>query len=442
MANDGNRPTSEPEWAAFVGLDWGDQKHQWKLQEAGSGHCEQGELRNAPEDLDAWASQLHFRFQGQPIAVCLEQSRGAVVYQLCKHAHLVLYPVHPKAAARFREACHPSGGKSDARDAAALLDLLMHHRDRLRRLDPESPQTRLLQMCVEQRRMWVDEKTCLSNRLTACLKQYFPQVLDWVDDIDSPMGCALLQQWPSLEALQSNHPGSLRRFFTQHNCRSQKRIQERLEAIPAARPAIQDAAMREAGPRLVQHIVALIQVLHKQIKELERRIAQLVQEHPEAPLFKGLPGVGPALLPRLIVAFGSDRQRYTSAAQLQAYSGVAPVTQQSGRSRAVHFRRACPKFLRQTFVEMAGHSIAKCGWARAYYAQHRSQGQRHQAAVRALAFKWLRVLFACWKNRTPYDEQIYLRALQNNRSRLVQILGTHLQWKEQAGFQKICAEKP
>jgi transposase len=373
------------------------------LEAAGyaSQQTQQGELPNTPEALDTWAAQLYDRFAGRPIAVCLEQSRGAVVYQLSKHPHLVLYPVHPATSARFREAFYPSGAKSDPEDSAVLLDLLEHHRDRLRRLDPDTPETRLLQMLVEQRRAWVDERTRQSNRLTACLKLYFPQALGWIDDIDSPLGCDLLERWPTLEQLQHAHPGTLHRFFTAHNCRSKERIQERIQEIYKTTPAIRDTAMLEAGPLMVQQLIAVIRTLRTNICALDERIAALVSTHPETPLFKGLPGAGPALLPRLIVAFGTKRERYACVDQLEAYSGIAPVTQQSGKSLWVHFRWGCPKFLRQTFHEFARLSIRKCAWARAYYEMLIGKGKGHHAAIRALAFKWIRVLFACWKITRP-----------------------------------------
>jgi len=440
MSDATSTTTPEPDWAAFVAIDWGDEKHYWKLWDAHSQQSQEGELQNTPEALDTWAAELNARFGGRPLAVCLEQSRGAVVYQLSKYAYFVIYPVHPTTAARFREAFYPSGAKSDPEDTDVLLDLLLHHRDRLRRLDPDTPETRLLQMLVEQRRAWVDEKTRCSNRLTGWLKIYFPQLLDWIDDIDSPLGCDLLERWPTLEHLQRAHPGTLHKFFTQHNCRSQERVQERIQAIYQATPAIRDTAMLEAGPAIVRQLVAVIRTLRTNIEGLEQRIVPLVNAHPDRHLFAQLPGAGPALLPRLIVAFGTKRERYACADQLEAYSGIAPVTQQSGKTEWVHFRYSCPKFLRQTFHEFAAHSIAQSIWARAYYDMQRAKQKGHHAALRALAFKWIRVLYACWKNGTPYDEQVYLRALQNNHSRLSQILATRLKWKPVGGFQKLCSE--
>jgi hypothetical protein len=121
--------TSEPAWAAFAAIDWADQKHYWRLLAAGLKQSEQGELKNTPEAVEAWAAALEQRFGGRPVAVCLEQTRGALVYMLAKYPHLVLFPVHPTTAARYRQAFCPSGAKDDPGDTASLLDLLLRHGD-------------------------------------------------------------------------------------------------------------------------------------------------------------------------------------------------------------------------------------------------------------------------------------------------------------------------
>jgi len=429
----------EPEWAAFVAIDWADQKHYWRLAVAGSQIQERGELDNTPEALAAWLANLNERFGSRPIAVCLEQSRGSLVYMLLKFPNLVLFPVHPTTAARFREAFQPSGSKGDDSDTGLLLSILLQHRDRLRRLEPDTAETRLLQRLVEQRRQMVNDKTRYSNRLTACLKLYFPQVLQWFDDVTSPLVAALLERWPSLEELQHAHDGTLRKFFHQHNCRSAERIQERINAIRQAVPATTDPGVLGAEAVVAGCLSALIATLRVKIGELDTRIAEAFAAHPERALFESLPGAGPVMAPRLLVAFGTNRQRFANADEIQCYSGIAPVTVASGKSEWVHFRWACPKFLRQTFHEFAGHSLFKCVWARAYYDLQIHNGKSHHAAVRALAFKWIRVLFRCWKDRKPYDEQVYLQSLQKRNSPLKGLLpsATGLGWKNVAGFQQF-----
>src|SRR5215813_8192526 len=267
---------SEPEWAAFAAIDWADQKNFWRLVPAGSQRQEQGELENTPEAVEVWAATLQQRFGGRPIAVCLEQSRGALVYMLAKYAHLVLFPVHPTTAARYRETFCTSGAKDDPNDTALLLDLLLQHRERLRQLRPDTVETRLLQFLVEERRKMVDEKTRQHNRLIDCLKLYFPQVLPWFDDLAGELAGAFLQQWPSLQDAKRAHPGTLNRFFHEHNCRSEERIAERIRAIQEGTPATRDAAVLEACSMTTRGLVALLATLRCNVATYEKRIEELV----------------------------------------------------------------------------------------------------------------------------------------------------------------------
>lgn len=287
----------------------------------------------------------------------------------------------------------------------------------------------------------MDEKTRQSNRLTAYLKLYFPQILHWFDDVTTPLVGDLLERWPTLEQLQRAHPGTLRRFFHEHNCRSEELNQERIDGIYQAIPATKDPAVLEAGMMATRGLVALLAALRSHIAAFDERIAALVRAHPDGALFASLPGAGPVLVPRLIVAFGTRRDRYGSADEMQNYSGIAPVMKASGKTGRVHFRLACPKFLRQTFHEFASHSIGQSEWAKAYYAHLRNDEKKdHHAAVRSLAYKWIRVVFRCWKDGKPYDEQIYQNSLRRRGSLLGSALAsaaTGAAWKTVAGFQKL-----
>lgn len=439
MSESHTTTTSELPWAAFAAIDWANQKNFWRLVPAESQQHEQGELDNTPEAVATWAASLEQRFGGRPVAVCLEQSRGALVYMLSKYSHLVLFPVHPTTAARYRETFTPSGAKSDPNDTAALLDLLLRHRDRLRPLQPDTAETRLLHFLVEERRQTVDEKTRQSNRLTDCLKQFFPQILRWFDDVTTPLVGDLLQRWGSLQELQRAHPGTLRKFFREHNCRSVELMEERIAAIYQAIPATTDQAVLEAGIMTARGLVALLATLRSNIAVFDQRIAQLIASHPDGELFASLPGAGAALVPRLLVAFGTRRDRYQNAYEMQCYSGIAPVKEASGNTEWVHFRFVCPKFLRQTFHEFASHSIGQSQWAKAYYEHLRNDEKKdHHAAVRSLAYKWIRIIFRCWKDGKPYDEQVYQNSLRRRRSLLAGILGgaNGVVWKPVAGFQK------
>ncbi len=155
--------------------------------------------------------------------------------------------------------------------------------------------------------------------------------------------------------------------------------------------------------------------------DVDEKIEEAAAAHPDFCIFESLPGAGAGMAPRWLAAFGSPRERDGSADEVPAYTGIAPVTEKSGKKKWVHFRWACPKFLRQSFHEWAGHSIAHSGWARAYYQQQRSKGQDHHAGVRALAFKWIRVAFRCWKDGVAYEESKYLASLARRGSPLATV---------------------
>jgi transposase len=407
---------SHEAFAAFVGIDWADAKHDVCLQAAGSAKREYCQLEHTPEAIEAWVTTLRTRFHGQPVAICLELNKGPLVSALRKYDFLVLFPINPLTLARYREAFTPSRAKDDPTDAALQLELLLTHHDKLQPLNPQSPTMCALTQLIEHRRRVVGDKVRITNRLTSALKNYFPQVLQWFQEKDTTIFCDFLSRWPTLEAVQLARWATLETFFREHHVRYADVIAQRIQAIKAAIPLTTNEGVIAPHALLVQVLVAQLRVTLQVIADFDTAIAQRAQSHPDFPLFQALPGVGPVFAPRLLVAFGEQRARYASAAELQKYAGIAPVTERSGTKSWVHWRLQCPKFLRQTFVEWAAESIRHSCWAQVYYQQQRDKGKAHQATVRALVFKWIRILYRCWQERTLYDEAIYLQALHRPRS--------------------------
>lgn len=412
------------ELAAFIGLDWADQKHVVTLQEAGSDRLERFTLDQTPEVLQTWIQQLRVRFGGKPVAIAVEQVRGALIYALMHVDFLHIYPVNPQTLAKMRQAFYPSGAKDDPRDADLLLEILMTHRQHLRVWVPDDVLTRSIQLLTEGRRHLVDERTALTNQLTAALKAYFPQAVDWFGDLHTARACAFLHRWPSLQQLKRATPSSIRKFYQNQGYRGQDKLDQLLSNIKHALPLTDDGAVLLASAMMVQALVTQIPPLTESIERYDQQIASLFAQHDDSTLFSSFPGAGPALSPRLLAAFGSDRNRFEFAADMQQLSGIAPVTEKSGKACWIHWRLACSKFLRQTFHEFAGRSILESDWARAYYDQQRHRGKSHHAALRALAFKWIRIIFRCWKTRTPYDETIYCKSLLLRGSSLAVALTT------------------
>jgi transposase len=243
------------EYAAFVGIDWADRKHDVCLQPAGCDTREFSVLPHRPERMAQWAQALRQRFEGRPIAVCLELRQGPLVSALQPYDFLVLFPVNPTTLAKYREAFCLSHAKDDPTDAELALELLMAHRDRLTALHPQSVAMRTLQRLVEQRRTLVADKVRLTNRLTDALKQYFPQVLEGFKDKDTVVFCDVLTRWPTLQQAQQARQARLTAFFHEHNVRYPHLVAERLQSILQATPLTFDAGVIVPNRLLVEILV-------------------------------------------------------------------------------------------------------------------------------------------------------------------------------------------
>lgn len=414
-------PPSQPApvYAATIGVDWADQKHDLWIQPAGGAKPEHRILEQTPEAIHAWAAELRERFPDQSVALAIETSRGALLHALHAYDFIVIYPINPKMLHSYRESFRVSGAKDDRTDARLLEEYARLHLGKLRAYWPDTVLTRKIGLLVEHRRQLVDERTRLVNRLHSLAKSYFPLLETLFEDFTSPLCSAFLLKWPDLASLQKTPAPRLRAFFHTHNSRSATLIEKRLAAIQKAQALTNDPALIEPSVLMAKAQASLLQALHKAIAQMDQAIQEAMAEHPDAPLFRSLPGAGPVLAPRLLAAFGTDRQRFQSALELQQFFGIAPVQKQSGKSKVTHLRHRCPKFGRQTFHENAGQAAKQEGWTQNYYQQQRARQKGHHASLRALAFKLMRIYYACWKDNVCYDAKNYESSLRTRGSTLL-----------------------
>jgi len=403
-----------------IGLDRSDKKADLRLIDTRTGQRRSQTIATAPEALWEWLLELRQQYPQARVGLCLEQPAVHLIAFLEAYAWITLHPINPITLQKYREAFVTSRAKDDAKDADYLADLLLTHHAKLKPWAPEKSPTRAVQQLVFHRRAVVDERTGLTNRLIALLKSYFPQALELGgEDLWRPLATAFLLKWPSLQAVQQAKPATVKQFYYLHGSRSAKLMAQRLALIEKAVPVTDETAVIESFVLRVQLVCRQLQLVQQSVTEFDRQIAAAYAAHPDHAVFASLPGAGPVLGPRLLASIGSQRERFGAAADLQHYSGIAPVTKRSGGSCYIHRRYLCPKFHKQSFHEFAKESILWSRWAAAYYLQQRTKGSPHHTAVRALAFKWQRVIFRCWQNHTPYQEAIYEAALRKRGSPLV-----------------------
>lgn len=397
-------------------MDWGDKEHAFCLSTPDGG-MEKGKLTHTPESLHAWFKKLGERLGGQPVALALEANRGALLNVLAQYAWLRIYPVNPMTSARYRRAFTVSGAKDDQPDAVVLQEILRLHPHKLTLWEQADEQTRELDLLVRARRDAVDRRTQCTNQLTLLLKSYFPQALELTGgDLTASMAVEFLGRWGDLITLKAARPSTVESFYYKHNVRRPEKVQGRLELVKRSVALTTDPIVVSTSKLQLELLLAQIRMFNKHIAKLDKQISSSFKKHPEAALFNNLPGAGPALAPRLLVAFGEDRGRYPAANNLQKYVGIAPVREKSGNQLWTHWRWQAPSFIRQSFIEWAGQTVVWCEWAKHYYQRMKRRGKGHHVILRALAFKWIRVLWKCWQTRVPYDESRYIKAMKRRNS--------------------------
>jgi transposase len=402
--------------AAWIGWDWADQHHDIFLESA-DGQTERVRLPHRPEKLHAWLQELGQRFEQRPVALCLEACLSALLPILLEYPFLQLYLINPRSLTCFRRAIRPSGSKSDALDCQLACQFVKHHASVLAPFVAEDPVTQELARWVGYRRDLVNQRTALANKLTATLKLYYPLALEFLqNDTTTSLAADFILKYPTLTALQGTALHRVRQFFLGHGCRLTAGLQDRLGQIAPATPVSPQPHWNNPHSFMACALADQLKALVDRIEQIEQRIAVLATQHPNEPLAKSVPGAGPALEPRLMVALGTHPENCPSALALAVRSGVAPRRVQSGNTCVIRRRWAKPEFEHQTWIEFAQYSSLRCSWAEEFVQAKIKSGKSYYTAMRALAYKWMRILYACWEKGQVYDEAKYLKSLAQHHS--------------------------
>jgi transposase len=396
----------------YAGIDWADDHHDAVVIDEQGQRVASCRVAHTPEGL----AQLVTFLQGtvaaapssQDLACLIETTHGLLITALLDGG-LAVYPVNPKTVDRRRK---PSGAKTDAIDAYLLAKTGRSDLADLRRLAPDSPVVQELKALTRDQDGLIQSQTRLVNQLTACLKAYYPVALDLFTKLQQPLTLAFLQAYPTLEAAQHASVEELTGLLRQHHHPTPgptaQTVWERLH-----QPQLQaDAITTRTKSRLMLALVSQLAPLLEQIKQYDMEITRVFLSHPDSPIFASLPRAGKRLAPRLLAGWGDDRERYLSAASVQALAGTSPVAYQSGNYAKAHRRYACVKPFRNVLYQFAWQSTFQEPWAAAYYQRKRREGKSHSMAVRALANSWVRVIHAMWWQRRPYRAEIFLAAQQ------------------------------
>lgn len=330
--------------------------------------------------------------------VAIERPDGPVVDALM-HAGLQVVVVSSRSVKALRERYGTSGNKSDRSDAFVLADCLRTDGHRWRSLQPDSPATVTLRGHVRARKDLVETRVAVANQLRAHLRIVFPGAVGLFSALDSPISLRFLERFPSATRaswLSEKRLGTWLRANSYSGSKQPGVLYARLSAAPAGIDG-------DAHGAITLAYVNVLTALRAQIDELNIRLDELLDTHPDAHIFRSLPRCATVRAATLLAEIGDCRARFPDPESLCCLAGVAPSTRASGRHRAVTFRWSADKKLRDALCDFAGDSWRGNEWAAHRYRQLRADGKSHPHAERILARSWAHIIWRCWQDNTPYD---------------------------------------
>jgi transposase len=395
-----------------VGFDWADAKHDYCILDPAGKVLRRGVVQHNHPEISAFIrSCLELLTPAGRIHIACESADNAIGRLLRDFDRVDLHLIHPGAFAHYRQTRRNSKAKDDADDSFLLGDYLRRHADELPVC--AKGQESELEMACRLRRSEADSRADQYNRLTTSLKMIFPG-LTAILAVTSPGLLRFLEIWPTLQDFQADSLEQIRLKLKAKRLRT-KQITKLLALKNEGQPFVSDKAAVNGFRSQVKTSLRHLAAFNHNIDELEKRIYELVLDNaPLYQLIKSLPGAGKALAPRLVAAF-TDLPEGITREDLAAMLGIAPVLIQSGQSRVVRMRMSGRGFTCQTMFEFAFQSCQQCDWAKAHYDKQRGRKVSHGTAVRSLAMKWLRIIWAMLKSGLPYEESKYLDACQAKR---------------------------
>jgi transposase len=346
----------------------------------------------------------------QKSMVGLENPRSRLVDFLIQRGYHVML-TNPTAISSYRKSRKPSKAKSDQADAQLIADYVREHHKSLRAIQIPEETVRELSLLLEDRDKLIQQKVKFSNQLTSTLKEYFPQALDAFGSIDSKCAIQFLERVDTFAQMKAFSTKELEQLIKECGI-YRKDSKERFHKAMGKPVSHVSQAVVNAKVRLKNTLVTHLHLLIQQIQEYETQIKSLMDDIPDGHIFRSLPGADYILGAKLLVLYST--RDFTDASEAQQLFGTAPYTAMSGQSRHVGFRRGANKFGRNTFQQFARGSIKSSSWARRQFVKKRNEGKGSHHAFRCLANTWVKITFAMWHSKTPYDETRHLASIASH----------------------------
>jgi transposase len=389
----------------FAGVDWAESHHDVHVQDEQGRKLASGRLSEGVEGIARFheLAAAHASDPGQ-VVIGIETDRGLFVNALAAAGYQV-FAVNPMSAARYRDRHSVSRAKSDPGDAKVLADLVRTDRHNHRPLAADSDQVLAVRALARAHQSMIWARRRQANQLRSALREFYPAALAAFDDLTSGDAIAVLKVAP-----QPGQGAALSRTQITAALRRGGRtryLPARTAAIQAALRAPQLApapALAAAMGAAVTAMAAVIAEMNIQIAALEKELQAGFEQHPDAEVVRSLPGLGTIPGARVLGEFGDAPDRYLTAKSRKNYAGTSPITRASGRKQAVLARHVRNRRLADAIYLWAFSALTISPGARAFYDQHRTAGDTHHQALRALGNRLVGILHGCLAHHIPYSE--------------------------------------
>jgi transposase len=393
------------------GIDWSEDQHDVAIVDDQARVVARARIRDNAAGFSQLVELLAQHGELASIEIAIETDKGLLVAALVG-AGFTVFPINPRAVARYRERHGQAGGKSDHADAVVLANILRTDRHAHRPLPADTELAQAVKATARQHQeaIWARQQTI--NRLRSLLRDYYPQALAVFPNLTHRAAASVLRAAPTPQAAARLTPRRVVTLLKQAGRRNDAGLAEKISntlRAPALRqPAPVEHALGVAALGLIEAITAMSDA----IAALKAELAILFEQHAQAPILTSFPGLGPVLGARLLGELGDDPHRFTDARGVRSFAGTAPITRASGRSRVVSARRICNRRLGNACHWWAYATLTRSPGARAHYDRRRAAGDAHNAALRNLANKLLAKLWHCLQTNTYYHETSAWPALE------------------------------
>ena len=400
-----------------VGIDWGETTpNEFAILTDEGEIVKTGAIERSVAGACELVEQIKER-QTDPdgVRIGIDRKNDVLIDVLCSEGYEV-FPLNPRSADRAREIYYAAGQKDDSADCQVHAHMVRTMWRNLRAVREDKEKNSQIRCMLSHRNNLVDMRAQNRQRLGSVLAEASPVLSALCENFRLQWTKQLLRNWPLQQDFTGIHGNALNGFLDNHP-RISESTRQRIRLAWQQPAYVHPEQSAECYRLQISNLMQTIDHLDERIQQVEEKISELVEEHPDRDIFRSLPTTSETTIAALCTAFGPDRDEPEDWRHYSAYYGPSPITEQSGNKKVVTMRRARDETIHKALLNLADSTRRKTDcWAHTYYQKKRSEGKSHYHTLRCLACRWVKILHAIWRNRSEYEEDYHQRRRRQRKN--------------------------